>query len=342
MVAQRLEDEPGELDGSLPHTLRVTPRDMHAKVLRSEEWWSRELQRRLTASEDASGLTVPPPRARGRGYVDVTYWGPLDTGDYDVGTRGPHRHGFNELLWTRAGAAVHDVDGRRIQVGPGSLLLIRRDQVHDYREAQAVSGTALRFDEDLLRLAADPSWSGPRIKTAIAHVPADHVDYLESVCELLFSTRVDAERETADPQHLTDLHSSLLHSLLLLFSRWQDEYRPPAPEVSAAWHTTTARRFRELLEEHFAEHHDVGFYAAQLAVGPASLRRLLVEMTGSSTKELILDRVMVEAVRLLRFSDASVAEIATAVGFRDALYFSRAFKRMHGCSPTAFRSGVTT
>jgi AraC-like DNA-binding protein len=60
-------------------------------------------------------------------------------------------------------------------------------------------------------------------------------------------------------------------------------------------------------------------------------------VTGRATKDLITERVMLEAARLLRFTDLSVSEVAHRAGFADPLYFSRAFKRRHDESPQAYR-----
>jgi len=78
-------------------------------------------------------------------------------------------------------------------------------------------------------------------------------------------------------------------------------------------------------------------YAEQLAVPAAALSQALTQASGRSTKELVTERVMDEAARLLRFSDRSVSEIAYLTGFGDPLYFSRAFKRQYGAAPSAFR-----
>jgi len=77
-----------------------------------------------------------------------------------------------------------------------------------------------------------------------------------------------------------------------------------------------------------------------LAVPAAALSRALTQATGRSTKELVTDRVMLEAVRLLRFTDLTVGEIAHRVGYDDPLYFSRAFKRHAGEAPMAYRDRV--
>ena len=70
------------------------------------------------------------------------------------------------------------------------------------------------------------------------------------------------------------------------------------------------------------------------------LSRALSHVTGRATKDLILDRVMLEAARLLRFTDLGVGEVARWVGFDDPLYFSRAFKRRHGEPPQGYRDAA--
>jgi AraC family transcriptional activator of pobA len=49
---------------------------------------------------------------------------------------------------------------------------------------------------------------------------------------------------------------------------------------------------------------------------------------------------MLEAARLLRFTDLTVQEVGHRTGFRDPLYFSRAFKRHHGEAPQTYRARV--
>src|ERR671937_54121 len=79
-----------------------------------------------------------------------------------------------------------------------------------------------------------------------------------------------------------------------------------------------------------------------LGVPAAVLARALSQTTGRTTKALIMDRVMLEAARLLRFTDMQVGEIASRVGLGDQLYFSRAFKRRYGESPLAYRERLRT
>lgn len=86
---------------------------------------------------------------------------------------------------------------------------------------------------------------------------------------------------------------------------------------------------------------DVSHYAGVLGVSPQTLSEACRNSTGVSAKTLISERVILEAKRLLCYSDMPVSEIATQIGYDDPLYFSRAFKQSVGTSPRAFRSNLS-
>jgi AraC family transcriptional activator of pobA len=96
-------------------------------------------------------------------------------------------------------------------------------------------------------------------------------------------------------------------------------------------------RFRQLVEDHYREHWPVAAYAEDLAVSQAVLNRLCQSFAGKGAGEVIQDRVMLEAERLLIYTSASAAQIAYELGYQDPAYFSRAFKRRKGMAPGRFR-----
>jgi AraC family transcriptional regulator, transcriptional activator of pobA len=142
-------------------------------------------------------------------------------------------------------------------------------------------------------------------------------------------------RRPADSRSL-ELQRHLLSVVLLWVERWYDAARTGQREPDDA-QEQLYRRFAELLERRFTRHHDAGHYADILRVPGAALSPALTQVTGRTTKEMVTDRVMLEAPRLLRFTDLSIGEIAFRAGFDDPMYFSRAFKRHHRQPPTAYR-----
>jgi AraC family transcriptional activator of pobA len=257
----------------------------------------------------------------------------------DAGTvREPHRHDYHELLWLRSGHGEHLLDGRPLAVRPRSLTLIGRGQVHVFSRAEDVFGAAVRFgDEALLGGAAQratPGWVLAGRGGLTVEVPEGEVDRLESIIAAL-------ESEAARPPDArsAELERHLLSVLLLWIERWHEDTRTERRDADDA-EVQLHQRFAERLEADYARHHDAAHYADALAVPAPALSRALTHVTGRATKELITDRVMLEAARLLRFTDLTVQEIGHRVGFHDPLYFSRAFKRHHGEAPQAYRGRV--
>ena len=255
--------------------------------------------------------------------------------DSECGPRRPHRHDYHELIWTRAGTGHHQLDGEVSLVAPNTVTLIGRGQVHVFERASGLFGAVVRFGDELLHsdvaARANPWWllAGRGARTVT--VPDGEVGRFESAIDALAAET----RRPADPRSV-DLQRHFLSALLLWVERWYEATRVERPDDDAA--VQLYRRFAEILEREFARHHDAGYYADALRVPPAVLSRALSLLTGRATKELITDRRMLEAARLLRFTDLSVGEIAFRAGYEDQLYFSRAFKRHHGEAPKVYRA----
>jgi len=244
--------------------------------------------------------------------------------------REPHRHDYHELIWIRAGAGQHSIDGATVPVRPGTITVIGRGQVHVFEQGEHLDGAVVRFTGE----AVAESWllAGSSGRTVV--VPGGEQDRLDALIDAL-----GAELARPPDEHSAELQRHLLTAILLWIERWYDASRTERRDEDDA-EVQLHRRFTRRLEEDYAAHHDAVHYAHALAVPAAALSRALAHVTGRATKDLILDRVMLEAARLLRFTDLSVGEVAHRVGYDDPLYFSRAFKRRLEQSPQAYRHAV--
>jgi AraC family transcriptional activator of pobA len=253
----------------------------------------------------------------------------------DRGPRRPHRHDYHELVWTRRGSGRHLIDGEVSTVEPNTVTIIGRGQVHVFERASGLSGALVRFGDELLlgapAVRAHPGWLLGERRVRRVTVPAGDVPRLEATLRTLAA-------ETARPpdSRSLDLQRHFLSVLLLWIERWYEAVRTEQRDADDA-ELQLYRRFVEVLERDFARHHDARHYADDLAVPQSVLSRALTDVSGRGTKELITDRRMLEAARLLRFTDLSVGEVAFRAGFGDQLYFSRAFRRRMGEAPTAYR-----
>jgi AraC family transcriptional regulator, transcriptional activator of pobA len=273
---------------------------------------------------------------RMEGAVEVVPLDGVEIGGARV--REPHRHDYHELIWVREGEGAHRLDGRDVPVEARTLTVIGRGQVHVFAFGRGLRGAVVRFGDEMVYGGAErraaPGWLLAGRGGRTVPVPAGDVQALEGVIAALA-----AEVALPPDARAAELSHHLIAVLLMWVERWYDASRSEAREPGDA-DIQLQRRFAGLLERDFARHHDAGHYADALGVPPAALSRALSEVTGRSTKELVTDRVMLEAARLLRFTDLTVGEVAHRAGFSDPLYFSRAFKRHAGEAPSEFRAAV--
>ena len=106
---------------------------------------------------------------------------------------------------------------------------------------------------------------------------------------------------------------------------------------SASPTVTLALALRSAIDRHYKSDWPVGTYVDLLATTPHLLDKAAREVFGHSVKEMLLDRRLLEAKRLLMFTIRSVEDIGREVGFEDPAYFSRFFRKRVGEAPAAWR-----
>ena len=108
------------------------------------------------------------------------------------------------------------------------------------------------------------------------------------------------------------------------------------PSASPA--VALAIALRQLVDETYKDAWSVDQYVSALGTTPHLLDKSVRETLGKSVKDVVLDRRLIEAKRLLKFTIRPVEDIAFSIGFKDPAYFSRFFRTHVGQSPTAWRA----
>ena len=120
--------------------------------------------------------------------------------------------------------------------------------------------------------------------------------------------------------------------------------RRNAATTGESQHRSTAdvlvQRFRTQLESRFRSRWTVADHAAALGVTPDHLSRRCRAVTGLGARDVVHERLMLEARRMLAYTTGSVSDIAHQLGFDDPAYFSRLFAKRCGQSPSSYREVV--
>jgi AraC-like DNA-binding protein len=243
----------------------------------------------------------------------------------DLGS--PMRCEFHHLIHLTAGHIRHTADLREHVLPPGSWLWVRAGQVHHYMldDHEDSCGTIViwqpGFTHDEPPFEPGPVIPGPQhagaLGLALRHLLDAHTD--------LGSLPLEA--------HLRTLRLLLDVLLLRLAHARPGTDAVPAPPPGDAF-----RRFDAAVERNFTSHRRVADYATALGYSTRTLTRATLAATGSTAKQHIDARILLEARRLLAHSVATSAEISRRLGFTSPGDFSKFFRKHDGHTPLAFRA----
>lgn len=110
-----------------------------------------------------------------------------------------------------------------------------------------------------------------------------------------------------------------------------DTHRIPGSELDIF------RDFSRHLEIHFRKKHNVSEYADLLHIAPKTLTHKFKNLNLESPNQLIINRILLEAKRLLFYTDKPIKEIAYDLGYEDPAYFNRLFTNKTGSTPANFK-----
>jgi AraC family transcriptional activator of pobA len=268
----------------------------------------------------------------GRSTVGVEHILPREHAvDNDV-----HRHDFHELFLFATGTGEHMIDLQHIGVEPPCIHLVAPGQVHQLQRSADSSGTVVMFGADALMGPELPSdvrglfrLGDARPSFALSPAMLDEARMLIGLIEAEL-TRDDATAPAVVRNYLG--------VLLLKCGHWRAVTDPVQREGSDA--SDVVARFTGLVEQGFLEKRQVNAYASELNVSPGHLNELVRKRLGTSASEVIQERVLLEAKRLLLHADLSVKEVSHALRMDDPAYFNRMFKKATGMTPVEYRAHI--
>lgn len=252
--------------------------------------------------------------------------------------RTTHRYEFHMLVCVTRGACTQMVDFRPVQCAPGSLLMLKPGQAHNFGRDEDWEGWIVLFRPEAVMPTAAVA-RDLKLAVELERLP-EHLDLegdaLRVVVASMQQMRDDA-RLDAPP---AEAQALLRHQLLALLTRLRIlQGRQPARVSASSGAMQRFKRFQLLVEERFHEWHQLPDYADRLGCSEKSLGRAVLASAGTTAKAFIAARITLEAKRLLVHTAMPVAAIGGKLGFDEPTNFGKFFRREAGCSPAQFRRG---
>jgi AraC family transcriptional activator of pobA len=245
----------------------------------------------------------------------------------------PHAHpDYGQVIFVRSGCGVMNLEGAAVPFTGPCVLLLPTESVHglDYemdvdRWVVTIEVTYLSQVNAKLR-EFNRLWAHPRV------IPLDGVadEFHDAVQKLA------REVEHKQVGHVAATEA-LLTCLLLQLVRNVD-LDPVDGDMATRNDIRLTERFRDLIEQHYRDNLPLQDYASKLAVSLVQLRAACASAAGQSPTKMIHARIVTEAKRNLIFGDMSMEQIAFGLGFSNAAYFTRFFRKEVGQAPSQFRA----
>ncbi|AUD05414.1 helix-turn-helix domain-containing protein [Spirosoma horti] len=239
----------------------------------------------------------------------------------------PHAHAFYLVMYVWAGSGTHTIDAQTYTVTPPQLYFLAPGQVHGWSLSNDAQGVLLFFDGAYFQARFpkrlfDYPFFRPDRPTALLSLRPD-----APMLPTLFDW---AYREFTHPRpRQAEVFASLLHLMLEnAFQLYEEVAYVPAHNSSGL-----VRRFEELLDAQFANQRSCQAYADQLRVTPNYLNSCCRQQLDKTASQLIRDRLLAEADRLLLHTDLTIKAISYTLGFTDTAYFSRFYRKNNGQTP---------
>lgn len=226
------------------------------------------------------------------------------------------------LLWFTRGQGRMTVGGVTRGYGSHNAVFIPAGMMHGFDVSSQVYGTAVFF--------------GTASGLDLPQQPV-HLRIRDAAAQSEMTAILEHLQREADGQRPARKRAMLHHAGLMTV--WLERQLLENDDALATHDATRrlARRYATLVEQGFHTSRSVSDYATDLDVSPTHLTRVCKAACGRTASDLLADRKIAEARRLLVDTRRPVKDIAASLGFASPAYFTRAFHARTGKSPVNFR-----
>jgi len=252
----------------------------------------------------------------------------------------PHRHDyFTIILVEEELGGVHVIDFKEYALDGAAIHFVYPGQVHQFLSHTRPNGWVLNFSASFLM---QNGISTELIDRVYLYNTFGDSPPMPISSEQLATFRGIIDQMKAYQQGHNYYRYEALGALLKLFIINVSGACTISASIaeSDVGGNDLIRRFKQQIEADYKTHHKVLDYASALSVSSDYLNRYVKNKTGKSAKEYIQDKIMIEAKRLLLFTELSAKELAFELGFEEPSHFNSFFKKVNGQSPIAFRHKV--
>ena len=251
-----------------------------------------------------------------------------------------HRTGFYHILWFQKGNPTHLVDFNPVKIKPNTLLFLNKDTVQRFDNKTKFEAKAFIFtDSFFCKTETDTKFLRNNILfNDLFSVSQIQIENNKKLFAVLLQQMTNELQNVRDNSQ-ADILKNLLHNFLLYSER--EKRKQNFVEIKKDANLDYVMLFKDLLEVNYKTQKQVNYYAKEMLISEKRLNQATSKIFGKTPKEIIDDRIMLEAKRILAHTNESVKEICFYLGFEEPTNFIKYFKKHSTITPTEFREKNT-
>lgn len=246
----------------------------------------------------------------------------------------PHRHNFYLLVLFTHGTGTHEIDFDSYDIKRGSLFVVQPGQIHNWKLSDDIDGFIVFYSQETYNLYfGNKKIEDYSIYQSVKSQPELFFEEKEFLEIEVYFKLMKAESESGKAKQ-KDKILNLLDSINIEISR---KYLPENNHKTPIYNHKI-NQFEKLIESHFKTEKSPSFYASKMSITLKHLNRICKTILNKTATQLITERIILEAKRLLINKNKSISQIADELNFENYSYFSKLFKKENGISPSEFRN----
>ena len=252
----------------------------------------------------------------------------------------PHRHNYYTVIWPVTATGKHIIDFREYPILPDHLFFVSPEQVHQIITDPHPTGFVILFTPEFLD---KNSIREDFISNLRLFRKSDETPPLPLGETMRSNLRPFVQRMLAEFHSGSDMRFEIIGAYLKLFlieCNGHCSLFPDSNTQNAEVGKNLVRTFKETVEKNFMSWHQVKYYADTLNVTPNYLNEVIRSTTGISAKDFIQNRLVLEAKRMVVFTEKAGKEIGYDLGFDDPAHFSKFFRAQAGLSLKEFKDSI--
>lgn len=243
-----------------------------------------------------------------------------------------HRHDFYFILVVTKGAGTHEIDFIKYPITNNSIFIMRPGQVHELRLKAGSEGYLLEFSKGF-QFSTSTMGNGLMRKAANRNLCKVDKAGIQTLCIPL---QAMLDEYQLKKEGFETVMKANLEIFLIQYLRYRQHHMPASAKASN-YQQEKLHEFMDLLEANISTTKQAAAYADRMHLSPFQLNSITKSLMGKTVTDLINDQILLEAKRHLLATTSQVNQIALELGYEDASYFIRLFKRHTGQTPEAFR-----